>query len=135
MARTRQTPRAVCARVNRQAPAFGWCRCTRVEASDLHTVRPLHKSGSVLVWWRRVQWEEQSPQVRPGLGFQSHLEVHLPAASGKAAPTGRLAPGGPWMTLVRFPFSSGEPCLGVASSFISTRPEFDLMLHLPPQRG
>lgn len=34
-----------------------------------HTVRPLHKSGSVLVWWRQVQWEEQSPwgQTRAGV--------------------------------------------------------------------
>ena len=94
------------------------------------------KAGQCLSGGGRCSGRSSRHGVRPGLGFQCHPQVHLPAATSKAAPTWRLAPGRPWMMLIRFPFSSGgEPCLGVASSFISTRPEFDLTLRLPPQRG
>lgn len=51
---------------NRRAPTFRQCRSTRAQAADLHTICPLHKSESRLVWWReaclgrQVQGEERA---------------------------------------------------------------------------
>ena len=90
VARTCKTPRAMCARANRQAPAFGCCRSTRVEAADPHCSSSAQKRVSACLVEAGAMGGAAAAASDQGWGSSA-----TPRSSCLLLPLRRL-PGGAW---------------------------------------